>query len=157
MLGKTFVIGQLLPGGGAIGAVSGCHNTEMSDSVTLLRAKLSKAGSPGPPVSVPPPFLAGPAPSAPGPRTTHLLLFIINYIIYSWVVHWLVWGCDIAAPGAGCVFLVFTLHLLKPFKRFYLQEHFMDVALTWGESFKYKSLLCPVLFLLHSTFMGFSL
>lgn len=78
------VIGQLRPGGGASSAVvSGCQNIEMSDSATLLRAE--SAGN----VGIHDLqclnhllLLPGPVPSAPS-RTTHFLLFINNYIIYS--------------------------------------------------------------------------
>lgn len=78
------VIGQLLRGGGASGAV--CINTDVRLSPInesgVSRVKLASTLLQCLTHLL---HLSGPVPSAP-PRTTHFPLFIIN-IIYSGVVH----------------------------------------------------------------------
>lgn len=77
----------------------------------------------------------------PGPPTPSYLL---SATLFIQVDHWQVLGCDIAAHGGGCVFIVsglltrrssnsFPLSPPEPMKRFYLQEHLIAVQTTWRE------------------------
>ena len=76
-----------------------------------------------------------------------LIYYQLHYFIYSWVVL----GCDVAAPGGGCVFFVsfspqselltlrifssFRLPPPEPMKKFNLQEHLKAEITTWREDF----------------------
>lgn len=153
---KAMVIGQLLPGGGAIGAVCQDVTTQRCQILSHYweQSRPSEAGAPEPPVSVPPPLLVWT--HSLSPRTQDhpppLIYYQLHYLFLSrsltsarlW--HSSIWyRVCVFSFLQSCVWASLFL-LLKRFKRLYLQEHFMDVTLTWRESFKGKSLRCPVLF-----------
>lgn len=118
IVGKTLVIGQLLPRGGATGAVCQDVTTQRChiQSHYWEQSWLSKAGSPRPPTSS---SCLDPLPQDqdhPPPLIYYQLhyLFLISSLTSVRLHHSSTW-CR--------MFLFVFFLLLKPFKRFYLQEH----------------------------------
>lgn len=152
--GKALVIGQLLPEGEAGGAVRMSQHRDVRLPQSHYWEQSRPAGwiwAPRPPVSDPPSPVRTPSLSTTQDHPPPLIYYQLHYLfMHSSLTCARLWCSSFCG---GCVLLVFfksivlAAHMKKlkffslsppePFKRFYRQEHLMDVTPTWRVYFKF--------------------